>query len=215
MLQSRQPPDYNRLGQISEQLEQFERQFESTRNTVPVPHYVEQWITMTKEAVALLNIAAPWMDPAWEEMSAITGARGGDLRNLIAYLRSGQPMSITARNFLADLLEGKIKRDLGRPSGAVTGDVTQIENAVVVAAMLAQKDREAGRRPRYRKAASDAVRLRGLNPRRTDEVAERLRRGRVVPRIMNGLVLHSKTVRMAIGIVLADKVQDKNSGLIW
>jgi hypothetical protein len=90
----------------------------------------------------------------FEAMNAIwVAAKIGRREKLLAYLRSNKPLTARDRAYLADYLEGKIKRKKGRPRDLVRASYI-IELASLVHGRKSEL-REAGERYRIHDKAVD------------------------------------------------------------
>jgi len=72
---------------------------------------------------------------------------------LLAYLRSNRPLTAIDRQYLADYLEGKLKRKKGRPRGGRAA--LNVRNVAVMVDYYKAKFREAGKRYQIHETAVD------------------------------------------------------------
>jgi hypothetical protein len=72
---------------------------------------------------------------------------------LLAYLRSNRPLTAIDRQYLADYLEGKLKRKKGRPRGGRAA--LNVRNVAVLVDYCKAKLRETGKRSQVHKMAVD------------------------------------------------------------
>ena len=95
----------------------------------------------------------------FEAMNAIwLAAETGSKEKLLAYLRANKPLTARDRAYLADYLEGKLKRKKGRPR-----DLVRASYIRELASLVHEKKtelREAGKRYRiHDKAVDDALKI--------------------------------------------------------
>lgn len=90
----------------------------------------------------------------WEAMSAIWEAAKYDRKErMLAYLRSNKPLTAQDRAYLADYVEGKLRRKRGRPRGGKAA--LNLQNVAVMVDYYKKKLREAGKRYRIHDLAVD------------------------------------------------------------